>query len=62
MCSFYRVVRQAGINTSKQGNGEKAETNQMTSIGRGSEKQSPVTIQVKAGRERSEMGYTVQGK
>jgi hypothetical protein len=33
--AFIRVVKQAGINNSKQGNGDKAETNQITSKGSG---------------------------
>jgi len=38
--AFIRVVKQAGMNNSKQGNGVKAETNQIQAKGRGRQRES----------------------
>jgi len=38
--AFIRRIKQAGINNSKQGNGDKAETNQIQAEGRGRQRES----------------------
>ena len=51
--AFIRVVKQAGINNSKQGNGDKAETNQIQARGRGRQRESESSETVQGqGRQR----------